>query len=119
MIESPDDVTGPVNLGNPHEVSINDIARLTLRQTGSRSPLRYRSLPQDDPRRRQPVIAKATQLLGWRPVVTLDQGLRATISYFSLRVFASQEAEVLSTIGAAPGRRTRRLTLAPSPEVLH
>jgi UDP-glucuronate decarboxylase len=112
LMESADDVTGPINLGNPHEVSINEIARLALQQTGSRSPLRYRALPQDDPRRRRPVIDKATRLLGWRPVVSLEHGLRATISYFSLRVFAPEDEEVLPRPRASRGTRSQQLSLA-------
>jgi UDP-glucuronate decarboxylase len=118
LIESGDDITGPVNLGNPHEVSINEIARLTLRQTGSRSPLRYRALPQDDPKRRRPVIRKATQLLGWRPVVPLEDGLRAIISYFSLRVFTPDDEEVFTSLRAVRARRPRRLALARAQAML-
>src|SRR3954470_5047595 len=71
LMESPEEVTGPINLGNPHEVTIREIAAMVLEGTLSRSPLQYRSLPQDDPQRRKPVIGKATAALGWRPRVPL------------------------------------------------
>jgi len=91
LMESPDSVTGPCNLGNPHEVTVRDIARLVLQQTGSRSPIELRPLPEDDPKRRQPVITRALNLLGWQPRVSLEQGLRATIDYFSLKIFTPPE----------------------------
>ena len=87
LMESGPEITGPINLGNPHEVTVEAIARLVLRQTGSPSPIEYRPLPQDDPKRRQPVIDRARRLLGWRPRVALEDGLRATIDYFALRLF--------------------------------
>jgi UDP-glucuronate decarboxylase len=87
LMESPPSVTGPCNLGNPHEVTVREIARLVLQQTGSRSPIELRPLPEDDPKRRQPVISRALTLLGWQPRVSLEQGLRATVDYFSLKIF--------------------------------
>jgi UDP-glucuronate decarboxylase len=86
LMESPSDVVGPCNLGNPREVTIKDIAHLVLEQTGSSSRLEYRELPEDDPKRRQPVIERARTLLGWQPRVTLENGLRTTIDYFSLKL---------------------------------
>jgi UDP-glucuronate decarboxylase len=86
LMESPQDVFGPCNLGNPHEVPVREIARLVLDQTGSRSPIEFRPLPQDDPKRRQPVIGRAQHLLGWFPRIDLRRGLRATIDYFSLHM---------------------------------
>jgi UDP-glucuronate decarboxylase len=86
LMESSPDVSGPCNLGNPHEVPVREIARLVLDQTGSGSPIEYRPLPQDDPKRRQPVIGRAQDLLGWFPHVDLERGLRATIDYFSLHM---------------------------------
>ena len=76
------DVATPVNLGNPREVSMRDLAARILGMTGSRSALEYRPLPADDPKRRQPDIARAQTLLGWRPAVGLEEGLRPTIDYF-------------------------------------
>lgn len=86
LMESDESFSGPCNLGNPHEVSIRDIAERVLEMTGSRSPLRHLPLPQDDPRQRQPVIERATSHLGWHPHVPLDSGLRQTIGYFSLKI---------------------------------
>ncbi|HET7848514.1 MAG TPA: NAD-dependent epimerase/dehydratase family protein [Pseudolabrys sp.] len=87
LMESADEVTGPCNLGNPQEVSVRDVAAQVVVHTGSQSRLVMRPLPQDDPRRRPPVIFRALKLLGWRPRVSLEDGLKATIGYFSLKVF--------------------------------
>ena len=75
-------VTGPINLGNPAEFTVAELAELTLELTGSRSKLAYHPLPQDDPRRRCPDITAAETVLDWRPTVALRDGLRETISYF-------------------------------------
>ncbi|HUZ14404.1 MAG TPA: NAD-dependent epimerase/dehydratase family protein [Caulobacteraceae bacterium] len=73
---------GPVNIGNPNEMTINELMAEVLRLIGSSSAVAHRPLPQDDPRRRRPDIAKAAALLDWRPVTPLGQGLRATIDWF-------------------------------------
>ncbi len=75
-------VTGPVNLGNPVEVGIRDLAERVLALTGSTCALERQPLPQDDPRQRKPDIALAETLLGWRPSVDLDTGLTQTIAFF-------------------------------------
>ena len=72
----------PVNLGNPNEITIREFAERILRITGGSSPLGYRALPEDDPRKRQPDISKARRLLGWEPRVQLDEGLEITLDYF-------------------------------------
>jgi nucleoside-diphosphate-sugar epimerase len=77
-----DDVEGPVNLGNPTERTVGEMARLIRRLAGSRSPIVFRPLPVDDPRCRRPDISKAKRLLGWKPKVSLAQGLPKTISWF-------------------------------------
>jgi UDP-glucuronate decarboxylase len=87
LMESPMSVTGPCNLGNPQEVPVREIARLVLGHTGSRSKIECRALPQDDPKRRRPVIDRAHRLLGWEPRISLEDGLRNTIDYFSLKLF--------------------------------
>ncbi|MEW6072317.1 MAG: UDP-glucuronic acid decarboxylase family protein [Planctomycetota bacterium] len=75
----------PVNIGNPRELSILEFARRVLEVTGASSPIEFRPLPQDDPKVRQPDIAKARRVLGWEPRVDLEEGLRATVGYFRAR----------------------------------
>lgn len=82
LMESAPDLTGPLNLGNPHEVTMLHLARRILLLTGSQSSLRFEPLPQDDPIRRQPDIARARATLDWQPRTNLNTGLRATIAYF-------------------------------------
>src|SRR5213082_1952391 len=77
-----DDFTGPVNLGNPKEFTILELARKVIANTGSRSEIVFKPLPSDDPVQRQPNITLAKQMLQWEPVVALNEGLRRTISYF-------------------------------------
>jgi dTDP-glucose 4,6-dehydratase len=72
----------PVNIGNPNEMTILEFARHTQRLTGSRSGIVFQPLPQDDPRQRRPDISKAREILGWEPMVSLDEGLKETIAYF-------------------------------------
>lgn len=72
----------PVNLGNPNEMTMLELAKRVLALTGSRSPIAHRPLPQDDPQLRCPDITRARQLLGWEPRVSLDDGLRTTIEWF-------------------------------------
>jgi UDP-glucuronate decarboxylase len=73
---------GPVNLGNPHEVSVRELAALIIEHTGSTSSIVYRELPRDDPRQRRPDISLAEKVLGWRPLVPFEVGLRRTVEYF-------------------------------------
>ncbi|OYT99060.1 MAG: NAD-dependent dehydratase [Burkholderiales bacterium PBB1] len=82
LMATPDDVTGPVNIGNPQETTIRALAELILELTGSASPLVYRPLPQDDPMQRCPDITLARELLGWEPTIELKTGLMRTIEYF-------------------------------------
>jgi UDP-glucuronate decarboxylase len=79
------DNSGPVNLGNPNEFTIEELALKVLEMTGSRSQLVRLPLPQDDPQQRQPDISLARRLLGWQPEVELEEGLRRTVDYFSRR----------------------------------
>lgn len=83
MMNTDDSVTGPINLGNPGEFTIAQLARLVLEQTQSRSTLEYLPLPADDPVRRQPDITRAKDVLGWKPKVSLEAGLAPTIQYFT------------------------------------
>jgi UDP-glucuronate decarboxylase len=105
LMESPVEITGPFNLGNPEEQTVKRIADLIVAQTGSSSTIEYHPLPQDDPKRRRPVISRARDVLGWSPRIPLDEGLRATINYFSLRLFTGEQ---LSPPTAAKERLTRR-----------
>src|SRR5687767_3282753 len=81
--------TGPINIGNPQEMTIEQIARTIIEMTGSKSRIIYKPLPTDDPKVRQPDITLAQTLLGWEPKVTLDQGLGRTIDYFRKKVLGS------------------------------
>jgi len=82
FMESGDELTGPVNLGNPAEISILDLAQRIIELTGSKSPLVFKPLPSDDPTQRCPDIDLARRELGWEPQTTLEQGLVRTIAYF-------------------------------------
>jgi UDP-glucuronate decarboxylase len=82
LMDSPDDFTGPVNLGNPGEFTMIELAEAIRDITGSRSPLVHLPLPQDDPRQRQPDISLAKSVLGWEPKVSLHDGIKPTIAYF-------------------------------------
>jgi len=82
MMQTDESFTGPVNLGNPEEVTVLEVAKLVLELTCSKSEIEFRPLPQDDPKRRKPDITLARQTLGWEPTVKLKEGLITTIQYF-------------------------------------
>jgi UDP-glucuronate decarboxylase len=82
MMDTPAGFTGPVNVGNPGEFTILELAQLVIRLTGSKSRLEFRPLPEDDPRQRKPDITLAREKLGWEPKVQLEDGIRRTIEYF-------------------------------------
>jgi UDP-glucuronate decarboxylase len=82
LMETADDVTGPINIGNPAEFSIRELAEIVIDVTGSRSKILARARPADDPRHRQPDIAKARYVLGWSPRTPLKEGLVRTVAYF-------------------------------------
>jgi UDP-glucuronate decarboxylase len=84
LMNSPEDCTGPINLGNPGEFTMLELAELILKLTGSKSSLVFKELPQDDPKQRQPNIEKAKTQLGWTPTVPLEEGLKKTIAYFKI-----------------------------------
>ncbi|MBF0323957.1 MAG: SDR family oxidoreductase [Alphaproteobacteria bacterium] len=86
LMNSPDEVTGPINLGNPHEMTIRQLAELVIAMTGSKSELVAKPLPADDPLQRQPDITRAKAALDWSPTVALETGLAKTIEYFRARV---------------------------------
>jgi UDP-glucuronate decarboxylase len=89
------DAKGPINLGNPSEFTIRELAELVVKITGSRSRLVYRPLPQDDPRQRRPDITRARELLGWEPRVQLRSGLGRTIEYFDKMLTAGDDRKEL------------------------
>src|SRR5438876_1099762 len=82
LMETSDDVTGPINLGNPVEFTIRELAETTIALTGSSSKIVHQPLPPDDPKQRQPDITRAQELLGWKPKVQLEEGLLKAIEYF-------------------------------------
>lgn len=89
-LETPPDVSGPINLGNPGEFTIKELAEKVIAMTGSQSKIVYRPLPQDDPRMRRPDTTLASETLGWRPTIPLDEGLKPTIDYFSKRITSAR-----------------------------
>ena len=99
LMDTPDEVTGPVNLGNPAEFTVLQLAEKVIELTGSRSRIVRRPLPPDDPARRRPDITRARQLLDWQPTVPLDEGLRRTIAWFEQALSA---ADARVTAPAAP-----------------
>jgi len=86
LMNTPDEITGPINLGNPKETSILELAQKIIELTGSNSKIVFKPLPQDDPRRRCPDITKAKIILNWEPKISLEEGLKRTIEYFKLKL---------------------------------
>ncbi len=93
LMDTPKEVTGPINLGNPHEFTIGQLAQRVIDLTGSRSKLIYSALPSDDPKQRRPDISKAKEILKWSPEVELDEGLLKTIPYFEALLSESSHNE--------------------------
>ena len=93
LMATPDSVTGPVNLGNPVEMTVRQLAERVIDLTGSSSKIEYRPLPVDDPTQRCPDISYAREVLGWEPKVALDNGLRRTIDYFEQLLRETEERE--------------------------
>jgi UDP-glucuronate decarboxylase len=92
MMDTPANVTGPINLGNPGEYTMLELAEMVLRLSGSKSRLVFRELPADDPKQRQPDISLAQNHLGWRPRVSLEDGLKETVRYFRYLVDGARVA---------------------------
>lgn len=86
LMDSPAELTGPVNIGNPGEYSMLELAETVIRLVGGHSKLVFKPLPSDDPRQRQPDISMARAALGWEPRVSLEDGLKETIAYFRKRL---------------------------------
>jgi UDP-glucuronate decarboxylase len=103
LMNSPDDLAGPINLGNPGEFTMAELAETVRELTGSRSALVHEPLPQDDPKQRQPDITRATHHLGWEPTVALRDGLAPTIAYFESLLRQKRSGADLSIPGA-PGQ---------------
>ena len=98
MMATPPDITGPINIGNPEEFSIRELAEIILEMTGAKSKLIFQALPSDDPRQRRPDISKAKAVLAWQPKIELREGLKKTIDYF----------DRLLLTGAVPALASRR-----------
>ena len=101
IMDTPADITGPINVGNPNEFTIIELARMVVDMVGSRSQIVHRPLPENDPKQRQPDISLAQELLGWKPRIALEEGLRKTVNYFerllsdeALRAQLAKEATV-------------------------
>ncbi len=83
-------MTGPINIGNPHEISVRELAEHVIALTGAPSRIVFRPLPEDDPLQRCPDITRAREILGWRPTIALEDGLRDTVGYFRDLLASSQ-----------------------------
>jgi dTDP-glucose 4,6-dehydratase len=102
--------TGPVNLGNPNEFTIAELAEIVLRITGSRSGVEYHPLPADDPARRRPVITTAVEALGWEPKIQIEEGVRRTAEWF-----ASRPDELEAAAAALVGGQLDGAVITPQP----
>ncbi len=96
MMDTHENVTGPVNLGNPHEFTMLELAKVVIDETGSKSKLDFRPLPQDDPKQRKPDISLAKRTLNWEPQTPLRDGIRKTVAYFEKVLAANPEASAYS-----------------------
>ncbi len=118
LMQTPEDVCGPINLGNPEEYSMLQLAQTVIGLTRSRSTLHFEPLPSDDPTRRRPDIAQAKAVLGWYPRIGLEEGLGRTIAYFKARreghvTPAARRRGALESAAAAAGVRPRSAKAAP------
>jgi UDP-glucuronate decarboxylase len=97
MMDSADEVRGPINLGNPGEFTMLQLAEEVIALTGSKSKVVHRELPQDDPKQRRPDIARAKELLNWEPKIALRDGLRKTITYFDRQLMTKRVQDIVET----------------------
>lgn len=110
LMETGDEVTGPINVGNPQEFTMLELAQLVVELTGSRSRIEHRPLPQNDPLQRRPDITFAREILGWKPSVGTAEGLKRTIAYFDAQLTAPKTApqifipEINDLFGVANGQ---------------
>jgi UDP-glucuronate decarboxylase len=86
LFNSNEEISGPINLGNPNEFTMLELAEKVIETTNSKSKIEYLELPKDDPKQRRPDIEKANQMLGWKPTVELREGLELTTEYFRSKV---------------------------------
>jgi len=93
------DLHDPVNIGNPDEFTVLDCAQIVLKVTESKSPIVFEPLPQDDPRQRCPDITQATELLGWKPKIDLETGLKLSLDYFRKAIAADDATEAVESAG--------------------
>lgn len=107
MMASERDFQGPVNLGNPRENTMIELAEMVLKLSGSKSALDYQPLPQDDPTRRRPDISLAKEKLGWEPKVPLEKGLEATIAYFKKLIAAPPDEDYSKRMNTPKGEAAR------------
>ena len=101
LMDSEREITGPINVGNPVEFTMRELAELVVAITGSKSPIVFRPLPQDDPKQRRPDISQAQAKLGWEPKVALADGLKETVDYFR-RTLDFTDAPIVVPVAAAP-----------------
>ena len=101
LMDSEREITGPINVGNPVEFTMRELAELVVAITGSKSPIVFRPLPQDDPKQRRPDISQAQAKLGWEPKVALADGLKETVDYFR-RTLDFTDAPIVVPVVAAP-----------------
>jgi UDP-glucuronate decarboxylase len=97
LMATPAEVTGPINLGNPGEFTIAELAMQVIKLTNSRSEIVNRPLPEDDPKQRRPDISKAKSVLNWEPGINLEEGLKRTIGYFDGLIAEGLVQKVMST----------------------
>ncbi|MBV9076252.1 MAG: SDR family oxidoreductase [Methylobacteriaceae bacterium] len=114
LMGSPPSLIGPINIGNPDEFTIRELADAVIRLTGSRSRIVHRPLPHDDPRQRRPDISKAWEALGWRPTVRLEEGLKRTIAYFDRELGRGEPRRMAEPIPISAARR--KAGSRPSPQ---
>ncbi len=102
LMDSDKSITGPINIGNPVEFTMRQLAELVVAETGSKSPLVFRPLPQDDPKQRRPDISQAQAKLGWEPKVSLADGLKETVAYFRRTLDFTAELAPTTFLPAMP-----------------
>ena len=115
LMDTPDEVTGPMNLGNPGEFTIRELAEKVIELTGSKSKMVRKPLPADDPMQRKPDISFARKTIGWEPRIQLEAGLRRTIAYFEQLLRAELPARRAVGAKKASGRAAPRRAAARRP----